>query len=504
MQVEWECAFSARDPSMLLPVLLCLLLVATLLLWIWQGNHWRRLGLQAPFGWPLVGNMLDFALARRSYGEVYEQIYRQNPGLKYVGFYRLFNEPAILVRDQELVRHILVGKHFGDCADNAVNVDHHRDVLASHNPFIANGDRWRLLRTDLVALFTPSRVRQTLPHVARACQLLRARVPLDRFEAKDLATRFTLQVVASAVFGLDAHCLCGQNVEETSNRWLKWLAPLFQPSPWSLLETIALLHSPRLARLIGHRYVPLPLQNWFGELVDARSGGDNLLQWLAEGKRTLGRDELAGHATTLLLEGYETSAMLLAFALYELALNKDAQRNLHCELDEVAQRHNDNLMDHVALAELRYTEAALLEALRLHPAMQALQKRCTKSFTLPAQKYGSADDLRVSLGTVLVLPVQAIHLDPELYPEPNQFRPERFLNQPPMGCRFLGFGFGPRMCPGMRLGLLQTKAALATLLQDHCVLLSDQDQSRVEVSPLTFLTAGKGGIWLRLERRTSE
>jgi len=156
--------------------------------------------------------------------------------------------------------------------------------------------------------------------------------------------------------------------------------------------------------------VPLPLQNWFVELVEARSGGDNILQWLAEGKRKLGKDELAGHATTLLLEGYETSAMLLAFVLYELALNENVQRSLHFELDEVAQRHNDNLMDHSALAALRYTEAALLEALRLHPAMQALQKRCTKPFTLPAQKEGSACDLRVSLGTVLVLPVQAIHL----------------------------------------------------------------------------------------------
>jgi len=173
-----------------------------------------------------------------------------------VGFYRLFNEPAILVRDQELVRQILVGSHFADCADNVVNVDHHRDVLASHNPFIANGDRWRLLRADLVALFTPSRVRQTLPHVASACQLLRARLPVKRFEAKDLATRYTLQVVASVVFGLNAHCLGDQEMEEEStSRWLKWLAPLFQPSAWSLLETIALLHSPRLASLIGHRLV---------------------------------------------------------------------------------------------------------------------------------------------------------------------------------------------------------------------------------------------------------
>ncbi|XP_039499632.1 probable cytochrome P450 308a1 [Drosophila santomea] len=495
--------FRCPKMQMLLLLVLFILLAATLLFWKWQGNHWRRLGLEAPFGWPLVGNMLDFALARRSYGEVYQEIYTQNPGMRYVCFYRLFNEPAILVRDQELLRHILVSSNFANCADNAVYVDHQRDVLASHNPFIANGDRWRLLRADLVPLFTPSRMRQTLPHVTQACHLLRDQVPLGRFEAKDLATRYTLQVVASAIFGLDAHCLGSREKVAPPSRWLEWLAPLFQPSAWSLLETMALLHSSRLGCLIGHRYVPLPLQHWFRELVAARSGGDNLLQWLAESKRGLEMEELAGHATTLLLEGYETSAMLLAFVLYELALNEEAQQRLHFELDAVAQRHAGNLLDQVALGELRYAEAALLEALRLHPAMQALQKRCTKSFTLPAQKSG-AGELKVHVGTVLVLPVQAIHLDSELYPAPKEFRPDRFLHQPPMGCRFLGFGAGPRMCPGMRLGLLQTKAALATLLQDHCVLLADEGQCRVEVSPLTFLTASRKGIWLRFERRTPE
>ncbi|XP_017068404.1 probable cytochrome P450 308a1 [Drosophila eugracilis] len=489
---------------MWLPLLLfCLLVVVALLIAKWQGNHWRRLGLEGPFGWPFVGNMLDFALGRWSYGEVYEEIYRLNPDLKYVAFYRLFNEPAILVRDQELLRQILVGSNFTDCADNALHVDQHRDVLASHNPFIATGDRWRILRGDLVPLFTPSRVRQTLPHLARACQLLREQVPQERFEAKELATRYTLQVVASVVFGLDAHCLSSRKVGETPSRWLEWLAPLFQPSSWSLLETIALLHSPRLAWIIGHRYVPLPLQHWFRDLVEARSGADNLLQWLADSKRTLTKDELTGHATTLLLEGYETSAMLLAFVLYELAINEDKQRRLHMELDEVAQRHDGSLLNQAALAELRYTEAALLEALRLHPAMQALQKLCTKSFTLPSQKSGTGQEFKVDLGTVLVLPVQAIHLDPDLYPEPNQFRPERFFNQPPLGCRFLGFGAGPRMCPGMRLGLLQTKAALATLLQDHSVLLADRDRMEVEVSPCTFLTASKKGIWLRLMKRVT-
>lgn len=151
--------------------------------------------------------------------------------------------------------------------------------------------------------------------------------------------------------------------------------------------------------------MPLPVQHWLRTLVDFRSEADNLLHWLAaEGKRSLLPDELAGHATTLVLEGYETSAMLLAFTLNELALHLDIQRRLHSELDEVAGRHhNGDLLGNVALGQLRYAEAVLLETLRLHPAMQALQKRCTQPFTLPGGP-------SVQPGTVLVLPVKAIHL----------------------------------------------------------------------------------------------
>ncbi|BFG01895.1 probable cytochrome P450 308a1 [Drosophila madeirensis] len=503
---------------MLLLLLLLVLLLALAIWWrvFWSNSHWRRRGICGPPGCPLLGNMAHFALGQRSYGEVYAQVYREHPGLRYVGFYRLFNEPALLVRDQRLLREILVGNGFACCADNAVHVDAQRDVLASCNPFIASGDRWRKLRGDLVPLFTPSRLRQTLPHVAAACQQLRAfverRLSRERFEAKALATRYTLQVIASAAFGLDAHCLCQDEQQERGSEWLEWLVPLFQPSAWSLPETIALLHSSRLARILQHRYVPLSLQHWLCDLVrtsaSASASANCFLHWLGEQQGS----DLAGHATTLLLEGYETSAMLLAFALYELSLNESVQRRVHAELTEVAKRHGGLLSGHAALTELRYAEATLLETLRLHPAMQALQKRCTKSFTLPAQRWDKDKDtetdtetdssLQVALGTVLVLPVQAIHLDPQLYAEPLKFQPERFMETSPgLGCRFLAFGAGPRMCPGMRLGLAQTKAALVTLLQDYSVHLADQRQAAVQVSPLTFLTASKHGIWLQLRKR---
>lgn len=179
--------------------------------------------------------------------------------------YRLFNEPALIVRDQELLRELLLGTNFPHCEDNAVFLDVQRDPQAAQNPFLARGKHWRQRRGELLPLFTPHRLRQTLPHIAAACGQLQRFVArhlsCDCFEAKTLATRYTLQVIASAVFGLDAQCLGGDQREEDAEEevpsaWLALMGPLFQSNgAWSLAETIALLHSPFLGRLLQHRCV---------------------------------------------------------------------------------------------------------------------------------------------------------------------------------------------------------------------------------------------------------
>lgn len=176
-----------------------------------------------------------------------------------------------MVRDQRVLRDLLQGSNFAHCQDNAVFLDPRRDPQAVLNPFLARGQHWRQRRGELLPLFTPHRLRQTLPHIAAACgqlqRFVRRRLSLDSFEAKTLATRYTLQVIASAVFGLDAQCLGSEQKEEEegeeekeddSSLWLSLLEPLFQPNgAWSLAETIALLHSPLLGWLLQHRWVTL-------------------------------------------------------------------------------------------------------------------------------------------------------------------------------------------------------------------------------------------------------
>lgn len=94
--------------------------------------------------------------------------------------------------------------------------------------------------------------------------------------------------------------------------------------------------------------------------------------------------------------------------------------------------------------------------------------------------------------------------DPTVFPDPDQFRPERFSEagrSERNRYAFLGFGEGPRICPGIRFGVLQVKAALATVLLNYRVRMGAKTPE-----PLTFAKGGviktcTDGIWLRFERR---
>lgn len=104
-----------------------------------------------------------------------------------------------------------------------------------------------------------------------------------------------------------------------------------------------------------------------------------------------------------------------------------------------------------------------------------------------------------------MIPIYGLHHDPDFYPQPLEFRPERFLHG---GLKryqqqgvFLGFGNGPRQCVGIRLGLTQTKAALAAIVRRFEVHVHARTRPGIELDPVIFVGAHKGGIWLNFEKR---
>lgn len=483
---------------------------------IWNSTYWSRQGIKGPMGMPIFGNMFRYLIGKRHYGLVYENIYKSYPKASYIGFYRVMNEPAILCRDTEMIKEIMI-KNFPNFTDNVLYVNEKREDLVFCNPFIARGEKWRVMRSELVPMFTPNKVKLSFPHIASICKKLDSYISSSigesSFEGKDLCAKYTLDVVASAAYGLD-----GESFTNRKSDFTKLVKELFMPNPLSLIHTTALLFLPKLGDLIQYRYLPSKVQQWFvtiiGKVMAHRrntkdeSYGD-FLQWLIESKQKTGGPiddfTIIGHCSTLLIEGFETSAALMSFALYQFSVNPHIQKRVQAEIDEVMTKYKGKLC-YEAILEMTYLDAALYETLRLHPPMLALLKVCTKPFELPPQFKGVElrEKVLIEEGTVFVVPVQAVHYDPILFPEPYKFDPDRFSEENKRqreSCSFLGFGEGPRMCPGMRFGLAQSKAGLVTMLMKYNVYLANKCENPLKISPTTFLTSSRSGIWLNLRPR---
>lgn len=118
------------------------------------------------------------------------------------------------------------------------------------------------------------------------------------------------------------------------------------------------------------------------------------------------------------------------------------------------------------------------------------------------------DGWNVQAGTMVILPMSVIHQDPEIYPDPQAFRPERFLgDEDPGGYSRLPFGGGVRRCPGASLALLEMRVVLRTILQNVELEPDRLEAEQPTVRGITIVP-GRGGRvivrrWLHPERQTA-
>lgn len=106
-------------------------------------------------------------------------------------------------------------------------------------------------------------------------------------------------------------------------------------------------------------------------------------------------------------------------------------------------------------------------------------------------------------GTRIFIPAYAIHHDPEYYPDPEKFDPDRFNDENTKKRNqytFLPFGEGPRNCVGLRFGMLQAKLGLATVLQNFKFTLSKKSVVPLEFLAETLILTTNGGFYMHAER----
>jgi cytochrome P450 family 135 len=152
--------------------------------------------------------------------------------------------------------------------------------------------------------------------------------------------------------------------------------------------------------------------------------------------------ELRDQLVTLLLAGHETTATALAWAFHELARRPEQLR--------LAQQAADAGDD-------AYLEAVAKEAMRLRPVIYQVGRRLTDSYVVAGY--------RLPRGTTVMPAIGLVHADPEHYPDPDDFRPDRFLGDHPVPpSSWLPFGGGVRRCLGAGFSLMEATEVLRAVL----------------------------------------
>ncbi|XP_054922613.2 cytochrome P450 3A19-like [Dermacentor andersoni] len=176
----------------------------------------------------------------------------------------------------------------------------------------------------------------------------------------------------------------------------------------------------------------------------------------APNSKVLTEDEALAQCVLFFVGGQETTASTVAFAAHLLATHPEAQDRLRREVDDCISTHGEEpSMD--VVSKLKYLQCVVSETLRLYPSAPRLERSALEDYVL------GETGIKLPKGCTVIVPVYALHRDPEYFPEPDAFKPERFSDENIGSIRpytYLPFGAGPRNCIGMRLGLHAVKVAL--------------------------------------------
>uniref|UniRef100_A0A4D5RV80 Putative cytochrome n=1 Tax=Ixodes scapularis TaxID=6945 RepID=A0A4D5RV80_IXOSC len=157
------------------------------------------------------------------------------------------------------------------------------------------------------------------------------------------------------------------------------------------------------------------------------------------------------------IAGSDTVTITLTWTAYSLALHPECQKKVIEEIDNAVKQ---NGVTYESIKDMPYLEAVINETLRLYPPDSLLMRRCTQETSVAG--------IKIHPGMAIEIQIHGMHRDPEFFPEPDCFKPERFLpenKEALVPYTYQAFGVGPRNCVGQRMGMLQTKATLACLLQ---------------------------------------
>ncbi|GAB0091884.1 hypothetical protein DMENIID0001_067750 [Sergentomyia squamirostris] len=500
-----------------LSVILALLVLIVLGLWWWQRSasaYWEKNGVSYIPGPPLIGAIKDTILFRKSFGDLFLDLYN-HPQFKdepITGVY-FFYKAGLLIRHPDIIKNILV-KDFQNFVDRPISSDPHVDGIGRDNMFSAKGTRWKTIRNKISPVFTSGKLKNLFLLLVNVSKMLEKKLALEigegskEYEMKELSGLYTTDTISISAFGVEANSLFNPNAE------FRISAKRATDFNWKrATEFITCFLFPELAVLLKFtmysRETNKFCRNTFNYVMEEREKSkvkrndliDILITMKNEDPDFFYGDTLVAQAAVFLVAGYEASSSLTSFALYELCKHPDIQEKLRKEIMEYKEKNETILYE--TINEMEYMHMVVQEALRLYPSLPFLDRLCIPADGKESYSLEPYHKFAIPKGMPVYIPVIPIHRDPKYFSNPDEFVPERFSpeNRDSIDLfKFKGFGQGPRNCIGSRFAYFQVKLALFTILQNYKVEQCDRTPAKIEFDRKALLTHSETPLYMTLTK----
>ncbi|XP_008822296.2 cytochrome P450 3A11-like [Nannospalax galili] len=451
-------------------VLLAISLVLLYLFGTSTHGLFKKLGIPGPKPLPLLGTVLNYYKGIWKFDlECYK---------KYGKIWGLYDgrKPVYVITDPVLIKKVLVKEFYSTFTNRRTfgPAGFMRKAVS-----IAQDEDWKRIRALLSPAFTSGKLKEMFPIIEQYGTILVKNFRREAETGKPVNTKnmfgaYSMDVITSTAFGVSVDSL--NNPQDPFVEKAKKLLRLdfFNPLLFSVVvfpfltpvyEMLNISLFPKDSLSFIKKFVNSTKEN---RLDSKQKHRVDFLQLMMnahnntkdkESHKAMSDLEIIAQSVIFIFAGYETSSSTLSFVMYLLATHPDIQKKLQEEID--AALPNKVLPTYDTVMEMEYLDMVLNETLRLYPIANRIERACKKDIEL--------DGLFIPKGAIVAAPAFALHRDPKYWPEPEEFRPERFSKKNKGSIDpyvYLPFGNGPRNCIGMRFALMNMKLAITKVLQN--------------------------------------
>ncbi|XP_011302432.1 cytochrome P450 6k1 [Fopius arisanus] len=477
-------------------------------------NYWTKRGVKQIPPVPFFGCFKEIILQQKVPGHFFRDWYEKYRPLPYVGFYVL-DKPFLLIRDPELVKSVLVkdANYFQDKHLTA----NPNDTLSAANVFLIKNPAWKYLRSKLTSVYTAGRLKKMFDLMLDVCKdfdtFLESQNldgPGGVLEMKDVSAKFTTDLIATTAYGIKANSLNNPDAE-----FRKHGKRIFEFTTYRGYEFLAMFFAPQFVKPLNIQFFQKESTKFlrealWGTLQERQKSGikrPDLIDLLIELRKNQPEEEkkifefdgdnLVAQAAVFFTGGFETSSTVISFCLYELATHPEVQDKVREEIQTALQENNGKITYDMVVSGLPYMDAVISEVLRFYPPLPYLDREASYDYKIPGS------DVILKKGTPVLIPMLGFHFDEDYFPDPFRFNPDNFSEENKKARKpgvYMPFGDGPHTCIGLRLGLIQAKLGIITMLSKYEISPCKETLIPMRLNPKAVIVTPDGGVHLTVRK----